>query len=78
MVDYIVISSREQAIKAWDREQVIIREDEGYYFIYPLLGKGYKYPSFDLRRDCCLNTFVNYEMAAKWSKEAGYQHTFLR
>ena len=78
MVDYKVISSRRQAMEAWDKQTVIIREDEGYFFVYPMLGRGFKYPNFDLKRECCLNTFLSEDKAVDWADSMDYQYAILR
>jgi len=77
MIDYEVISSRQEAMAAWDKTSVIIREDDGYYFVYPLLGRGYKYPTFDLKRQCCLNTFLSEQKAIEWAEARGYKFSIL-
>lgn len=78
MLEYKVISNREQAFNAWDRSSVIIREEDGFYFIYPLIKRGYKYPNFNLKRECCLNTFITEERAHEWVAENGYVGVVLR
>lgn len=75
---YNIISNRAEAFQAWDRRNVIIREDSGYYFIYPLIGRGYKYPNFDLKRECCLSTFVSENKAFQWAKEKGYDYALIK
>jgi hypothetical protein len=72
------ISTREQALAAWDKRSVVIRESGDYAFVYPLLRKGVKYPGFDLRRDCCLNNFVSVEKAKAWVEAKGWEHVVLR
>ena len=47
----IEIRSKQEAHEAWDREAVIIRQEDDYVYVYPLLGKGYTYTNFDLRRE---------------------------
>ena len=78
MTEFTVVSTREEAFKVWDRRGVIIREDDGYYFVYPRLGRGIKYPGFDLKRDCCLNTFISREKAEQWALDMGYLSSFIR
>jgi hypothetical protein len=72
------ISSREQALAAWDRKAVVIRENGDYTFVYPLLRKGVMYPGFDLRRDCCLNNFVSVEKAKQWVTAKGWEFVVLK
>lgn len=79
MVDTLqTISTREQALAAWDRKAVVIRENGGYAFVYPLLRKGVMYPGFDLRRDCCLNNFVSVEKARDWVVAKGWEFVVLK
>jgi len=78
MSGYKIITSKTEAFAAWDRKSVIVREDHGYYFVYPMISRGYKYPNFDLKRECCLNTFMSSEKAFQWSSEKGYSYTLLR
>ena len=66
------ITDKDEALDAWDRERVIIREDDGYVYVYPLLGKGFMYPNFDLRRECNLQGFSDVEHALFWAKSRGY------
>jgi len=71
------ITSREAALKAWDRDSVIIRTHGDYVFVYPMLGKGFRYPNFDLRRDCCLNNFVSLARAVDWADLKNYRYVIL-
>lgn len=66
------ITSKEDALEAWDRESVIIREEDSYVYVYPLLSRGVRYPNFDLRRECNLMGFSNIEQALLWAKSRGY------
>jgi hypothetical protein len=66
------VSSKAEALEAWDKEGVVIREDDGYVYVYPLLGKGVMYPNFDLRRECNLMGFSDVEQAVFWAKSRGY------
>ncbi len=68
----IEITSKQEALKAWDKEGVIIRKDDDYVYVYPLLGKGYMYPGFDLRRECNLMGFSDIDQAVFWAKSKGY------
>jgi len=68
----IEIRSKQEAHEAWDREAVIIRQEDDYVYVYPLLGKGYTYPNFDLRRECNLMGFSDVDQAVFWSKSKGY------
>ena len=71
-VELVEIASKEDALAAWDNEAVLIREDEGYVYVYPALGKGYYYPQFDLMRECCLMGFVSTDQASLWARSKGY------
>lgn len=66
------ITTKEDALKVWDKEGVIIREEEGYVYVYPLLGKGVMYPNFDLRRECNLMGFSSIDQAVFWARSRGY------
>lgn len=68
----IEITSKKEAMDAWNREGVIIREDDGYVYVYPLLPKGVMYPNFDLRRECNLMGFSDVNQAVFWAKSKGY------
>lgn len=71
------IESKDQAMEAWDRDSVIIREDDGYVYVYPLLKRGVMYPNFDLRRECNLMGFTDINQAIFWAKSRGYEpHVF--
>ena len=78
MTELRIVASRQEALAAWDKKGVIVREEDGYVFVYPLLGKGIKYPDFDLRRECCLNTFMSVEGALPWIKSKGYGYHIVR
>lgn len=68
----IEITSKKDAMEAWDREGVIIKMEDGYVYVYPRLGRGYIYPNFDLRRTCNLMGFYNIDQAVFWAKSRGY------
>lgn len=78
MSDLTIITSREDVFKEWDKKSVIIRQDDGFIFVYPLLARGVKYPDFDLRRECCLNNFVNVDQAVQWANSRNYEYVILR
>lgn len=75
---YTVITSREDVYRAWNKKSVIIRQDEECIFVYPLLDRGVEYPEFDLRRECCLNYFVNIDQAIQWTDSRNYNYVILR
>lgn len=66
------ITCKKEALEVWDREGVIIREEDGYVYVYPLLTKGIMYPNFDLRRECNLMGFSDIDQAIFWAKSRGY------
>lgn len=66
------VTCKQEALEVWDREGVIIREEDGYVYVYPLLQKGIMYPNFDLRRECNLMGFSNIDQAIFWAKSRGY------
>lgn len=71
------ITTKNEALEAWDRENVVVREDGGYVYVYPLLGRGYMYPNFDLRRECNLMGFSDVGQALFWAKSRNYvPHVF--
>ena len=70
--EYIDIKTKEQALASWDKESVIIRQDDDYVYVYPLLGKGYSYYDFDLRRECNLMGFSDVTQALFWAQSKGY------
>lgn len=78
MGDLEIVSTREEALASWDRKKVIVREVGGPVFVYPMLGRGVKYPTLDLRRDCCLNNFVSVEKAINWVRAKGWEYVVLR
>jgi len=66
------ITTKDEALEAWDKEGVVIREDDGYVYVYPLLGRGVTYHNFDLRRECNLMGFSDIDQALFWAKGRGY------
>ena len=76
--ELVEVTSREDALTAWDNVAVLIKEDSGYVYVYPSLGKGYWYPKFDLMRECCLMGFVSTEQAELWARSKGYVAEVLR
>ena len=72
------IKNKQDAYEAWDREGVIIRQEDDYVYVYPRLGKGYIYPNFDLRRECNLMGFSDIDQATFWAKSKGYVPYVLR
>lgn len=71
------ITNKTEALESWDREGVLIREEDGYVYVYPLLGRGVMYPNFDLRRECNLMGFSDVDQAIFWAKSRGYVPTVL-
>lgn len=71
------ITTKTEALEAWDREGVLIREEDGYVYVYPHLGRGVMYPNFDLRRECNLMGFSDVDQAVFWAKSRGYVPTVL-
>lgn len=69
---YTEIKNKDEAMAAWDRERVVIRQEDDYVYVYPLIGRGYMYPEFDLRRECNLMGFSDIDQAAFWAKGRGY------
>lgn len=72
LLDFTEIGCKDEAMEAWDGEGVIVREEDGYVYVYPLLGRGYIYPEFDLRRECNLMGFADIDQAILWAKSKGY------
>lgn len=68
----VEIKTKKEALEAWDREGVIIRQDDDYVYVYPKLGRGYMYPNFDLRRECNLMGFYDIDQAVFWANSRGY------
>ena len=74
----IEIKNKQDAYEAWDREGVIIRQEDDYVYVYPRLGKGYTYSNFDLRRECNLMGFSDIDQATFWAMSKGYVPYILR
>ena len=71
------ITTKSDVYEAWDKESVVIREEDGYVYVYPLLGRGFMYPNFDVRRECNLMGFSDVEQALLWAQSKGYSpHVF--
>jgi hypothetical protein len=76
--DPIIITSLPDVFTNWDKKSVIIRQEGGFVFVYPMLGRGVKYPDFDLRRECCLNNFMTIDQAVAWCMAKGFKYVVLR
>lgn len=74
----LVVTNREQALSAWDKRSVIVRESGGIVFVYPMLGKGIRYPNFNLMLECYLGNFINRVQALNWVNEKGYKYVVLK
>lgn len=72
------VNTREDVFAVWDRRGVIIRESGGFVFAYPALGRGVKYRDFDLRHECCLESFVALDKAKLWAGMKGFNYVVVR
>ena len=72
------ISSKQDALEAWDQKTVIVRDDEDYVYVYPCLGRGVSYLGFDLRRECTLMGFLRVDQAVYWAQSRGYKPVVLK
>ncbi len=71
------VATREDVFSVWDRKAVIIREQSGFVFVYPALGRGVRYRDFDLRHECCLDSFVDISKAKLWAFTKGLSYVVL-
>lgn len=72
------VATREDVFAVWDRKGVIIREQAGFVFVYPALGRGVKYRDYDLRHECCLDSFVGLDKAVLWAQSKRFEYVVLR
>ena len=72
-----LITTREEAMIAWDRRSVIVKDEDGCVYVYPMIGRGYCYPGFDLQREACLQVFNDLRQAQLWAAAQGYTYYTL-
>jgi hypothetical protein len=72
------IKNKGDAYEAWDKSSVIVRELDGYVYVYPMITRGYNYYGFNLREECNLMGFSEIEQAKLWANSKGYEVTVIR
>lgn len=82
-MDLIELNTYEEVRDAWDGQAVLVRaeptQDGGQAVsVYPRLGRGFMYPTFNLRSEYCLGSFGHVSHALLWARGQGYEATEIR